>query len=214
MSKQNRLLALKKVAGRLGVAGISALICLPAGAQIQPNPGIKNSSANDERVHIAQSPQEERQAPADVPTTKPGTSSPEISPDTSKPGMSPSAAISQAELQKFANAVKKLQPIQQSAQREVTQVIQQQGMSEKRFDEIYQARQNPQTQPAATVTSEETKKFEQTTAKLQEIQQVTEAKMLQVVREESLEAQRFNQIFAAVRQNPTLLRKVQELIRS
>lgn len=35
MSKQNRLLALKKSAGRLGVAGISALICLPAGAQIR-----------------------------------------------------------------------------------------------------------------------------------------------------------------------------------
>ena len=129
MSKQNRLLALKKLAGRLGVAGISALICLPAGAQIQPNPGIKNSSA-DERVRIAQSPQGERQAPADVPTTKPGTSSPEISPgSTSKPGMSPSVAISQAELQKFANAVKKLQPIQQSAQRQVKQVIQQQGLT-------------------------------------------------------------------------------------
>ncbi len=118
MSKQNRLVPLKKLAGCLGVAGISALVCLPAGAQIQPNPGIKNSSADDERVRIAQSPQTERQAPADVPTTKPGTSSPDISPgSTSKPGMSPSAAISQAELQKFANAVKKIQPIQQSAQR-------------------------------------------------------------------------------------------------
>jgi len=62
---------------------------------------------------------------------------PDISPGgTSKPGMSPSAAISQGELQKFANAIKVL--IQQSAQGRLL-VIQQQGLSEKRFDEIYQA---------------------------------------------------------------------------
>jgi len=83
--------------------------------------------------------------------------------------------------------------------REVTQVIQQQGLSEKRFDEIYQARQN-QAQPTATVTSEETKKFEQTAAKIQEIQQVTDSKMMQVVREESLEAQ-LQPDFTAVKQN-------------
>ena len=78
--------------------------------------------------------------------------------------------------------------------------------------EIYQARQNPQAQPTATVTAAETKKFDETTAKLQEIQQVTESKMMQVVRKESLEAQRFDQIFTAIKQNPTLLKKVQELI--
>jgi len=54
-------------------------------------------------------------------------------------------------------------------------------------------------QPTATVTSEETKKFEQT-AKIQEIQQVTDSKMMQVVREESLEAQ-LQPDFTAVKQN-------------
>jgi len=57
---------------------------------------------------------------------------------------------------------------------------------------------------------EETKKFEQTTAKIEKIQQATESKM-QVVQNENLEVQRFNQIFAAVRQNQHST-KVQEMI--
>jgi len=72
MSKQNR--SRSKLAGRLGVAGISALICLPAGA-FNPTPVLKLLCRR--RCCIAQSPKRQ-QAPADVP--KPGTSSPDISP--------------------------------------------------------------------------------------------------------------------------------------
>jgi len=57
----------------------------------------------------------------------------------------------------------------------MAQVIQQQGLSEKRIEEIYQARKNPQVQPTTAITLEETKKFG-TTAKIEKIQQATESK--------------------------------------
>lgn len=126
----------------------------------------------------------------------------------------PQGEISQEELQKFANAVKKLQPIQQEADTQITQAIQQQNLSQKRFGEIYQARRNPQAKPTTAITPEETKKFDQVGAKIQDIEQATQSKMERAVRDEGLDIQRFNQIFAAIRQNPALLQKVQQMIQS
>lgn len=126
----------------------------------------------------------------------------------------PQTKVSQEELQKFANAVKKLQPIQQQAQTQVAQVIKQQNLSEQRFGEIAQSSRNPQAQPTAKVTPEERKKFEQASTQIQKIQESTQTKMEQAVKGEGLAIPQFNQIFAAIRQNPELLQKVQQMIKS
>ena len=125
----------------------------------------------------------------------------------------PKAQVSQAELQKFANAVKKLQPIQQNALSQITTAIKQQNLSEKRFGEIYQSKQSPQAQPTAKVTPEENKKFEQVNAKIRQIQKSAQSKMEQTVKSEGLEIPRFNQIFLAIRQDPQLLQKVRQMLR-
>lgn len=126
----------------------------------------------------------------------------------------PQTKVSQEELQKFANAVKKLQPIQQQAQTQVAQVIKQQNLSEQRFGEIYQSSRNPQAQPTAKVTPEEKKKFAQASTQIQKIQESTQTKMEQAVKGEGLAIPQFNQIFAAIRQNPELLQKVQQMIKT
>lgn len=126
----------------------------------------------------------------------------------------PKAQVSQAELQKFANAVKKLQPIQKNALSQITTAIKQQNLSEKRFGEIYQSKQSPQAQQTAKVTPEENKKFEQVNAKISQIQKSVQSKMEQTIRSEGLEPPRFNQIFLAVRQDPQLLQKVRQMLRS
>jgi hypothetical protein len=126
----------------------------------------------------------------------------------------PKAQVSQAELQKFANAVKKLQPIQQNALSQITTAIKQQNLSEKRFGEIYQSKQSPQAQPTTKVTPEESKKFEQVRAKITQIQKSAQSKMEQTVKSEGLEIPRFNQIFLAIRQDPQLLQKVRQMLRS
>jgi len=57
--------------------------------------------------------------------------------------------------------------------KEMAQVIQQQGLSEKRIEEIYQARKKSSS---AANNSNNLEKFEQTTAKIEKIQQATESK--------------------------------------
>jgi hypothetical protein len=152
-------------------------------------------------------------------TTKPGAGSSSQSappPGAAQPPVqqAPQAQVSQQDLQKFANAIKKLQPIQRQAQTQITQAIQQQNFSEKRFGEIYQSRRNPQAQPTAKVTPEESKKFEVVSAKIDQIDKVTQSKMEKTVQEEGLDVKRFNQIFSAIRQDPALLQQVQKMIQS
>lgn len=156
-------------------------------------------------------------------TTKPGVSQSAPAPGSAQPPQSqtqppvqqaPQAQVSQQDLQKFANAIKKLQPIQREAQTQITQAIQQQNISEKRFGEIYQSRRNPQAQPTAKVTPEESKKFEVVSAKIDQIDKVTQSKMEKTVQEEGLDVKRFNQIFSAIRQDPALLQQVQKMIQS
>jgi len=127
---------------------------------------------------------------------------------------SPQAEVSQQDLQRFANAVKKLQPIQKQAETQIMQIIQQQKLSEQRFGEIYQARQNPQAKPTTAISPEENKRFDQAAVKIQELQKTTQSRMEKAVREEGLEIPRFNQIFLAIRSNPALLQKVQQMIQS
>ena len=143
------------------------------------------------------------QAPA------PGT----VPPSQTQP-QAPQAQVSQEELQKFANAVKKLQPLQQNAQKQVSQAIVAQKLTEERFGEIYQSRRNPQAQPTKKITSEENKKFEQANAQIEKIQETTQSKMVEAVQAEGLDKEQFNRIFLAVRQNPQLLQQVQKMIQS
>jgi hypothetical protein len=131
-----------------------------------------------------------------------------------QPAPAPQANVSQDELQKFASAVKKLQPLQKEALSQISQAIQQQKLSEQRFGEIYQARQNPQAQPAKKITPQESKQFEQANAKITQIQQSTQSQMEQTVKSEGLDTKRFNEIFLTIRQNPDLLQKVQKMIQS
>ena len=154
-------------------------------------------------------PKEIQLSQADSPSqpTKPSQSQP----PTQQPAQS---QVSQKELQQFANAVKKLQPIQENAQNQIVQVIQQENLSEKRFGEIYQSRRNPQAQPTSKITPDENKKFDQANAKIEKIEQSTQGQMEQAVKGEGLDIQRFNQIFLTLRQNPDLLQKVREMIKT
>lgn len=161
--------------------------------QNMTKPGAGSSSQSAPAPGSAQPPQSQTQPPVQ---------------------QAPQAQVSQQDLQKFANAIKKLQPIQREAQTQITQAIQQQNFSEKRFGEIYQSRRNPQAQAAPKVTPEESKKFEVVSAKIDQIDKVTQSKMEKTVQEEGLDVKRFNQIFSAIRQDPALLQQVQKMIQS
>jgi hypothetical protein len=174
---------------------------------------IAQSSSVPKEIKLSQesssSPQNlTKQAP------KPGTTQPQQSQPQPQNQQAPQTEVSQQELQKFANIVKKLQPLQRGALSQIQGAIKQQNLSEQRFGEIYQSQKNPQAQPTKKVTPEEKKKFAQVNAEIAKIQETTQSKMEEAVRAEGLEIPRFNQIFSAIRSNPALMQKVQQMIQS
>lgn len=133
-----------------------------------------------------------------------------------QPNMSQMLTVSQAqvsaeELQKFASAMRKVQVIQQNSQMETIRVIQREGLSPERFKQIYQMQRNPQARRAATVTQQERQRFELAVTKVNKIQNQTQSVMLRAIQDTGLRVQRFNQILAALRQNPKLQQQVQRL---
>jgi hypothetical protein len=174
---------------------------------------IAQSSSVPKEIKLSQesssSPQNlTKQAP------KPGTTQPQQSQPQPQNQQAPQTEVSQQELQKFANIVKKLQPLQRGALSQIQGAIKQQNLSEQRFGEIYQSQKNPQAQPTKKVTPEEKKKFAQVNAEIAKIQETTQSKMEEAVRAEGLEIPRFNKIFSAIRSNPALMQKVQQMIQS
>lgn len=126
----------------------------------------------------------------------------------------PQTQVSSEELQKFANSVKLILTIEQGAQTKMEQAVKAEGLSQERFMAIYQAQQNPKTQPKPAVSSQEKLKYDTAFAKLGQIQKETQSQMTNVLQKEGLEVKRFNEILVVVRQNPELRQKVQQLIKS
>ncbi|NJM69046.1 MAG: DUF4168 domain-containing protein [Scytonema sp. RU_4_4] len=122
--------------------------------------------------------------------------------------------VSQEELQKFASSLKQLLVIEQGANQQITEIVSKSGLSEQRFLEINKAQQNPSQPPAQAITPQEKQQFDKAFTSLRSVQQEANTKMQQVLQKEGLQAERFKQINAAVRQDPTLQQKVREMIKS
>jgi Domain of unknown function (DUF4168) len=125
----------------------------------------------------------------------------------------PAAAVSPAELQKFAKVIPQLQEIQKSAQQQVSEAIKKAGLSEGRFRELYSVQQSPTaTQPSTPATPQEQQAVQQVVSQLETIQSETQTRRVQAVQSQGLELTRFNEILTAVRQDSTLQQQLQQIL--
>lgn len=137
---------------------------------------------------------------------------PEAQPPTQDaPQTAPTTEVSQSELEQFVRVVPQLQEIQQSAQQQAAQVIQESGLSTERFSEIYQSQQSGAA-PSSEVTSEEQQSYDEASTKIESLEQDVRSQQEEVLQTEGLEPQRFGEILVAVRQDPALQQQVQELL--
>ncbi|WLT37746.1 DUF4168 domain-containing protein [Synechocystis sp. B12] len=119
--------------------------------------------------------------------------------------------VDDADLQRFATATKKIQTIQQQAQEQMVQAVEEQGLSVKRFNEIAQSQQNPAQAPA-DLSSEETQTFEAAIMQIDQIQEQAQGNMESAIEQQGLDLQTFNVIAQAVQQDPALQQQVMEII--
>lgn len=122
--------------------------------------------------------------------------------------------ISQQELQKFANAFKRVQLLEQESIETMFEIVKNAGFSRERFGEILEAQQNPQAQPNVEISQEESAKFDSAIAEITENRQETIANMQQAVIAEGLELGRYDQILAVVKDDEDLQNQVLEMIQN
>jgi Domain of unknown function (DUF4168) len=158
-------------------------------------------------------PKQAGEAPTAPDATAPDAAAPAApSMETTAPETSaPAASISEEELQQFAEAVPQLQAIERTTQQEVVQTIEDSGFSRERFGQLYQQQTSGSAiEPAPTAEEQET--FTQAYSSIQKIQQDAQSEREQIIEAQGLEPQRFDQILAAVLQDPALQQQVQGMM--
>lgn len=205
------------------ILGGGALVCAAiAGLSL---PAFAQSGAADLTPPSAP-PIRSNSSPA--PSNSPATTGAPANTGAPAQGSAP-ATVSSADLQKFARALQQVRGLQSEAQTQMIQALQTQGLTPERFNQIAQATQQPNRSSAArpnsgspedsipaqrrtNISSQERQQFERAVEQLTQIQQETRGKQEQAVTSSGLSIQQFNQIFAAVRQNPQLQQEVMKLI--
>lgn len=138
-----------------------------------------------------------------------------VSPSTQpQQTVAPNTKISSDELKKFVSSVKKLIVIEQGANQDITQIIGKSGLSQQRFFDIYKSQQNPPVQPTQAITPQEKQQFDKAFTNLVSVQKKVESQRQQVLQSEGLKPEQFDQIEAVVRQDPELLQRVRQMIKS
>lgn len=121
--------------------------------------------------------------------------------------------VEDAEIKKFVDAVRKVQSINRGAQQEMSKAVQDEGMEVKRFQEIQKAQQSQQ-QGNANATDAEMKKYRNIMKKMEDVQSGMQKEMQKAVKDAGLTMQRYQQIAKAARKDSTLMKKIQNEMRS
>ncbi|UJB69933.1 DUF4168 domain-containing protein [Acaryochloris sp. 'Moss Beach'] len=151
-------------------------------------------------------------------TEQPSSSTPETTPsaDALKPeadsASGEQSSISEGELKQFATAIPQLSSLEKTTKGEISQVIGQSGLTQDKFNSLYNGQQA--SSPAVDATDAEKQSFEQAMTKIQAIEKKGQAEQEKVIRSQGLEPQRFSQILAAVRQDQSLRTKVQQMLQT
>ena len=142
--------------------------------------------------------QTQSSAPA-VPMQSPSQSSPDFNAET---------------LQNFVSAVKKVQPIQQMTQQKMISTLKEEGFTIERFNEVAKIQQGKAAATAENKPTEEEKASFQTAAmEIGKMQKESQVKIQQIVQEEDLTMQTYQQIIMAYQQDPELQNQINSMMK-
>jgi hypothetical protein len=132
---------------------------------------------------------------------------------TSQQQTSEAAPVNDEELRSFVSAFQTIKSIQSDAVQKMRQEIKDRGLSLNRYRQYLQQQQG-NSNSNMSLSQEEKQKFQQATNRIQQIEQETQNKIQQAVRDEGLEINRFQQIQNAVRQDKELRQKAMQIMRN
>lgn len=116
------------------------------------------------------------------------------------------------ELDYFLNANLKISEIQMDAQTEMMKVIEKEGISVEKFNEIASAQQNPDS-TAAKSDPKEVESFQKAAEKITGMQPAIEERMVKAVEGEGLDVETYQQIAQAYQQSPKVKGELDQLMK-
>ncbi len=119
-------------------------------------------------------------------------------------------AISDKEFDTFISAFKEVQLVDTEAQKDITNVLEDNNLDINTFTQMQQAAQMPDTEIDAS--QEEMQNFETASQEIHEIQAAAQQEMQQKIQEEGLSIQRYQEIVGIIQQDPELMNRFQQEI--
>lgn len=116
--------------------------------------------------------------------------------------------VSDSELSEFAKVFQQMRVINQEAQQQMIQVVQDSDLKLERFNEIHQANLDPNKE--AETTDAESKKYEVAVTKLETIQPKFQERMKNLIDNSSLSVERYQQLAMALQSDASLQQRLQE----
>ena len=124
-----------------------------------------------------------------------------------QPDLLKSEEVTDAQVNKFADAMQNVQKIQQESQPKMLQAIQDVGLNPQQFIQAAQALQQGKE---TGLNEDDQEKFETVQKKVQEIQVEANGRIEAEIKEQDLTLQKFNQLFLSYQQSPELKKRIDE----
>lgn len=120
--------------------------------------------------------------------------------------------ISDEELLTFVHASDAIQPIQQEAQQDMQEAVEDEGIEWQRFQQIMMAMQNPQMADQMDLTQEEEQSIQAVQPKLEEIEIEAYDEIRSEIAEQGIDVERYQAIFMSLQQHPELMERLETLL--
>lgn len=124
------------------------------------------------------------------------------------------AAPSDAELEKFALALRDVFVIRQELEQKAANAVVETGLDPQRFSEIARALGESNGAENADASEEELEQFEQARQEIRQLAESTDAEMREAVTAQGLGLDRYQEIGAAVEESPELQQEVRDIIQT
>lgn len=116
--------------------------------------------------------------------------------------------VTDQELSEFAQAFQMMRMLNQEIQQELSAVVEEEGMQIQRFNEIHQANVDPATPVDAT--DDEMKQYETITSEIEKRQVGFEKQMEEIVSEQEISFERYQEIALQLQNDPELQQRLRE----
>lgn len=124
----------------------------------------------------------------------------------------PTTEVKDSELEQFATISQDVMQKNQDAQQQMLSIIEDEGMTGDRYQELQMAAANPNNGGKTDASDEEMKKKEKIDTKLQDIEQKLQDEQVAIVEKSGMSVDRYQEIAQAVQSDQELLQKFQKMV--